>query len=350
MADLDSKLGEMATETGALLLSAMEGSRDLSLDQAIREPDCHGSIITSRDLELLTIQDMAALFGLYPIGMQVTTALTTPKAQGCFKAAWPIVARLATRKVKNMLNYSSFYNSFSVEDDAENVCKFIFGGQANKVTLEFAHLANYLAQGGKLPLGPFLLGHIYQTLHAIIIDGMKMRDDGPLTCLPKLRGTVMTTDTESLVNAFTWCPRKHSMTTLCSNSSTTWSSALGHNFEHLYCGLTKARAKVYLSNHEAKQFGLVKEALWGALTNTYWDPIPHKKSRGRRDPAENLAPVLLPTTAAQRRPTTPIPSSPSIFWPTSSVPSPPLTSSPRIPTVDQLSAPLAEPDVEGATS
>lgn len=67
-----------------------------------------------------TIQDMAALFGLYPIGMEVTTALTTPKAQGCFKAAWPIVARLATRKVKNMLNYSSFYNSFSVEDDAEN--------------------------------------------------------------------------------------------------------------------------------------------------------------------------------------------------------------------------------------
>lgn len=111
------------------------------------------------------------------------------------------------------------------------VCKFIFGGQANKVTLEFAHLANYLAQGGKLPLGPFLLGHIYQTLHAIIIDDMKMRHDGPLTCFPKLRGVVMTADTESLVNAFTWCPRKHSMMTLCSNSSTTWSSTLGHNFK-----------------------------------------------------------------------------------------------------------------------
>ncbi|VVA40243.1 PREDICTED: LOC110752168 [Prunus dulcis] len=336
MADIDSKLGEMATETGALLRSAMEGSRDLSLDQAIREPDCHGSIITSRDLELLVFCDKH-----HEPAVQHDDA--DHSRHGC------LVRPL-----------SNWHGSDHRPHDPKGprmfqgrlayICKFIFGGQANKVTLEFAHLANYLAQGGKLPLGPFLLGHIYQTLHAIIIDGMKMRDDGPLTCLPKLRGTVMTTDTESLVNAFTWCPRKHSMTTLCSNSSTTWSSALGHNFEHLYCGLTKARAKVYLSNHEAKQFGLVKEALWGALTNTYWDPIPHKKSRGRRDPAENLAPVLLPTTAAQRRPTTPIPSSPSIFWPTSSVPSPPLTSSPRIPTVDQLSAPLAEPDVEGATS
>lgn len=56
------------------------------------------------------------------------------------------------------------------------------------MTLEFADLADYLAQGGKLPLGPFLLSHIYQTLHTIIIDGMKPRHDGPLTYFPKLRG------------------------------------------------------------------------------------------------------------------------------------------------------------------
>ncbi|CAL2270641.1 unnamed protein product [Prunus armeniaca] len=35
----------------------MEGSRDLSLGQAVREPDCHGSIITSRNLEVLVFCD-----------------------------------------------------------------------------------------------------------------------------------------------------------------------------------------------------------------------------------------------------------------------------------------------------
>ncbi|CAL9024779.1 unnamed protein product [Prunus brigantina] len=66
------------------------------------------------------VQDMAALFGFNPIGVEVNTALTTPKTQGSFKAAWPTMVRLAARKVKNMLNYSNFYNSFCVEDDAKN--------------------------------------------------------------------------------------------------------------------------------------------------------------------------------------------------------------------------------------
>ncbi|PQM38208.1 hypothetical protein Pyn_07766 [Prunus yedoensis var. nudiflora] len=46
--------------------------------------------------------------------------------------------------------------------------------------MEFAHLADYLAQGGRLALGPFLIGHIYRTLHDVITDGMKPKHGGPL--------------------------------------------------------------------------------------------------------------------------------------------------------------------------
>ena len=124
-----------------------------------------------------TVLDMAALFGLSPIGIEVNAKMVALEAEGNFKAAWPTLAKLAGAKAKNMLNYSSFYNNFGMEDEAEGnyapsgevehaafllywLCKFVFCSQANKITLEYAHLANYLAQGGTLVLDPFLLGHI----------------------------------------------------------------------------------------------------------------------------------------------------------------------------------------------
>ncbi|CAL2277296.1 unnamed protein product [Prunus armeniaca] len=57
MADLNPRLGEMAAENGAFLRSAMEGSRDLSLDQAAREANCHGLVIVGCGLELLVLDD-----------------------------------------------------------------------------------------------------------------------------------------------------------------------------------------------------------------------------------------------------------------------------------------------------
>ncbi|CAL2259841.1 unnamed protein product [Prunus armeniaca] len=59
-----------------------------------------------------TVLDMAALFGLSPLGVEVNAALVAPEAEGSFKAAWPTVAKLAGSKAKNMLNYSSFYSNF----------------------------------------------------------------------------------------------------------------------------------------------------------------------------------------------------------------------------------------------
>ena len=95
-----------------------------------------------------------------------------------------------------MLNYSSFYNNFGVEDEAEGdyapleevkhaafllywLCKFVFCSQANKFTLEYAHLADYLAQAEELALGLLLLSHIYRTLYDIVTDGMKPKHGGP---------------------------------------------------------------------------------------------------------------------------------------------------------------------------
>ncbi|CAL9024780.1 unnamed protein product, partial [Prunus brigantina] len=67
-----------------------------------------------------TVLDMAALFGLSPLGVEVNAALVAPEAAGSFKAAWPTVAKLAGGKAKNMLNYSSFYGNFGVEDNPDD--------------------------------------------------------------------------------------------------------------------------------------------------------------------------------------------------------------------------------------
>ncbi|CAL2239695.1 unnamed protein product [Prunus armeniaca] len=188
-----------------------------------------------------TVLDMAALFDLSPLGVEVNATLVALEAEGSFKAAWPTVAKLAGSRAKNMLNYSSFYSNFSVEDSADDdsiaplgevkhaafllfwPCKFVFCTQADKVTLDFAHLADYLAQGGRLVLGPFLLGHIYRTLHDVVTDGMKPKHGGPLwvfqflrqAYFPELRGAVNIADTKPLANAFARAPRKHNTSTFC---------------------------------------------------------------------------------------------------------------------------------------
>ncbi|XP_021833175.1 uncharacterized protein LOC110772988 [Prunus avium] len=271
-----------------------------------------------------TVLDMAALFGLSPLGVEVNAALVAPEVEGSFKAAWPTLTRVAGSKAKNMLNYSSFYGNFGVEDNAEYdaiaplgevehaafllywLCKFVLCTQANKVILEFAHLADYLAQGGRLALGPFLLGHIYRTLHDIVTDGMKPKHGDPLWAFqfwlqayfPELRGVANISDTEPLANAFSRAHRKHHTSAFCykffyglvERTGTqfriclTWSFPLflTHDLfvipdgetendlkeiwgsflvsRDLHCGLSKAGAEIYLPNFMARQFGLIQTA------------------------------------------------------------------------------------------
>ncbi|CAL9001121.1 unnamed protein product [Prunus brigantina] len=235
-----------------------------------------------------TVLDMAPLFGLSPLGVEVNTALVAPEAEGSFKAAWPTVAKLAGSKANNMLNYSSFYNNFGLENNADDsiaplgevehaafllywLCKFVFCTQANKVTLEFAHLADYLA----LALGPFLLAYF-----------------------PELRGMVNIADTEPLANSFAWAPRKHNASTFCYKFFYSLVERTGSQFRvclarpyplflahdlsvipdgetendlkeiwgsflvtrDLHCGLSKAGAEVYLPNFVARQLRLIQMA------------------------------------------------------------------------------------------
>ncbi|CAL8993896.1 unnamed protein product, partial [Prunus brigantina] len=217
-----------------------------------------------------TVLDMAALFGLSPLGVEVNAALVAPEAAGSFKAAWPTVAKLAGGKAKNMLNYSSFYGNFGVEDNPDDDSIAPLG--------EFAHLADYLAQGGRLALGPFLLGHIYRTLHDVVTDGMKPKHGGPLWAFqfwlqayfPELRAAVNPADTEPLANAFARAPRKHNASISCYKFFYELTERTGSQFRgdlgsflvarDLHCGLSKAGAEVYLPHFVARQFGLIQTA------------------------------------------------------------------------------------------
>ncbi|CAL9000569.1 unnamed protein product [Prunus brigantina] len=172
-----------------------------------------------------TVLDMAALFGLSPLGMEVNAALVAPEDEGSFKAAWPT----------------------------------------------FAHLADYLAQGGRLALGPFLLGHIYRTLHDVVTDGMKPKHGGPLWAFQfllqayflELRGAVNIADTEPMANALAQAPRKHNASTFCYKFFYELTERTGSPFR---VGLARsyplylAGAEVYLPYFVARQFGLIQTA------------------------------------------------------------------------------------------
>ncbi|CAL9005385.1 unnamed protein product, partial [Prunus brigantina] len=195
-----------------------------------------------------TVLDMAALFGLSPLGVEVNADLIAPEAEGSFKAAWPTVAKLAGSKAKNMLNYSSFYGNFGVEDNADD----------DSIS----------------PLGEFWLQAYF----------------------PELRGAVNIADTEPLANSFTRAPKKHNASTSCykffyeltertrsqfrvclarpyplflthdlsiipdgeteNDLREIWGSFLVAR--DLHCGLSKPGDEVYLPHCVARQFGLIE--------------------------------------------------------------------------------------------
>ncbi|CAL9001588.1 unnamed protein product [Prunus brigantina] len=301
-----------------------------------------------------TVLDMATLFGLSPLGVEVNAALVAPEAEGSFKGACPTVAKLAGSMAKNMLNYSNFYSNFGVEDSADD------------------DSIAPLGEGGRLALGPFLLGHIYLTLHDVVTDGMKPKHGGPLWAFQfwlqayflELRGAVNIADTEPLANTFAQAPRKHNTSTFCYKFfyglvertgsqfrvclARPYPLFLAHNLSvipdgetendlreiwgsflvahDLHSGLSKAGAEVYLPNFVAPQFGLiqtasllplstnrlssstavwydecisvrfirpVEEAVRGALKNADWDPLLSKVDKGKK------ASAVLPRPSTQ---------------------------------------------------
>ncbi|CAL9011938.1 unnamed protein product [Prunus brigantina] len=260
----------------------MEGLGHLSLDQVVRSAACHGSVAPVCGPVLLVVghehPESAVRYDDADRSGHGRPLRPLSPWRGSFKAAWPTVAKLAGGKAKNMLNYSSFYGNFGVEDNPDDdsiaplgevehaafllywLCKFVFCTQANKVTLEFAHLADYLAQGGRLALSPFLLGHIYRTLHDVVTDGMKPKHGGPLWAFqfwlqayfPELRAA----PTERTGSQFRVCLTRpfplfltHDLSIIPDGETENdlreiWGSFLVPR--DLHCGLSKAGAEVYL--------------------------------------------------------------------------------------------------------
>ncbi|PQM40286.1 uncharacterized protein Pyn_06103 [Prunus yedoensis var. nudiflora] len=143
-----------------------------------------------------TVLDMAALFGLSPLGVEVNAALVAPEAEGSFKAAWPTLMRLAGSKAKNMLNYSSLCSNFGVEDSVED---------------------DAIAPLGEVEHAAFLLYWCATHDLSVIPDGETEND------LKEIWGSFLVT-------------------------------------RDLHCGLSKAGAEVCLPNFVAWQFGLIQTA------------------------------------------------------------------------------------------
>ncbi|PQP91945.1 uncharacterized protein Pyn_34080 [Prunus yedoensis var. nudiflora] len=146
-----------------------------------------------------TVLDMAALFGLSPLDVEVNAALVALEVEGSFKAAWPTLTRLTGNKAKNMLNYSSFYSNFGVEDTPKKhntsaFCYKFFYGLTERTGTQF--LAHDLS---------------------VIPDGETEND------LKEIWGSFLVS-------------------------------------RDLHCGLSKAGAEVYLPNFVARQFGLIQTA------------------------------------------------------------------------------------------
>ncbi|PQQ01113.1 hypothetical protein Pyn_06592 [Prunus yedoensis var. nudiflora] len=160
-------------------------------DQAVQEDDCHGLVIAGCDLELLVLGDKHRELKVSNDNADRSRhgrlVWSLPNWHGSDRCSHCPIGRRNLQghlahdgqdgswESKNMLNCSSFYNVFCVEDDAENgsyallgevehsafllywLCKFSFCSQANKVTLDFAHLVDYLARARPLHSRSYLL-------------------------------------------------------------------------------------------------------------------------------------------------------------------------------------------------
>ncbi|PQM42768.1 hypothetical protein Pyn_37838 [Prunus yedoensis var. nudiflora] len=184
---------------------------------------------------------MAALFGLCLLGVKVNAALVVPEAEGSFKAAWPTVARLAGSKVKNMLNYSSFYINCSIEDSAEDGSIAPLG--------EVEHSAFLLYWLCKAPRKHNTTAFCFKFFY----DLAKRTWSQFRVCLNRPFPLFVAHDLFVVPDGETENDLKE-----------IWGSFLVTR--DLHCILSKAGAEVYLPNFVARQFGLIQTALLPPLS------------------------------------------------------------------------------------
>ncbi|XP_024172048.2 uncharacterized protein LOC112178068 [Rosa chinensis] len=149
-----------------------------------------------------TILDICTITGLSPIGIEINANHSLPTAfMDSFlppKHDDKEEQMDATNESKRHRNYSTLYNTYGVVDSKESserqpvkkyehaaflfywLCKYVFCCKSGQCPRDYAAIAEALASGTKLALGPFVLAHLYRSLHRIVTDRMNPNVGGPL--------------------------------------------------------------------------------------------------------------------------------------------------------------------------
>ncbi|KAK9943090.1 hypothetical protein M0R45_008711 [Rubus argutus] len=148
-----------------------------------------------------TILDICTLTGLSPVGVEISANhdLPTTFGDGMLPPKFQDKdeQKEAINQLKRSRNYSTLYKKYAMTDSnpsdreppKENehaafllywLSKYIFCCRSGQCNREYAPLAESLASGTRLALGPFVLAHLYRSLHDIVTNQMDLDVGGPL--------------------------------------------------------------------------------------------------------------------------------------------------------------------------
>lgn len=263
----------------------------------------------------LTILDVCTLIGLPSIGTEISANhrlnMLPPKLHDKDDR------KEAMNKSKRSRNYSTLYKIYAeVDSDSLNrkpvkedehvaflfywLCKYMFCCKSGQCPRDYAALAEALATGTKLALGPFVLAYLYRCLHDIVTNQMNPDAGRPLWIFQlwlrayflqlSTPGPIMSMMVPSSHMSFESCFKMFYMlrslddfsicyyewdpitsaqgsadqTKLATTMREIWGCFLVT--QDLHYGLTifgkcKPGAEVYLPNYFARQFGLIQSCL-----------------------------------------------------------------------------------------
>ncbi|KAK9943085.1 hypothetical protein M0R45_008706 [Rubus argutus] len=148
-----------------------------------------------------TILDICTLIGLSHVGVEISANhdLPTTFGDGMLPPKFQDKdeQKEAINQLKRSRNYNTLYKKYAMTDSnpsdreppKENehaafllywLSKYIFCCRSGQCNREYAPLAESLASGTRLALGPFVLAHLYRSLHDIVTNQMDLDVGGPL--------------------------------------------------------------------------------------------------------------------------------------------------------------------------
>ena len=140
-----------------------------------------------------TVLDLATIIGLSPSGMEISAAAINNNN------IYPSEFRRSLGKAtkKHSTNFRNLYTAYAQVDTNSLqrlpvkrmehaaflyywLCKYMFCDKSRQCPHEFAVIADALASGTRLALGPFVLAYLYRCLHDIVMDKLNPDASGPL--------------------------------------------------------------------------------------------------------------------------------------------------------------------------